>query len=131
MGGRNLRIAVGQISSESNHFVSSPCELGMFRNTGYLFEGEDLFQLQGAGTEVSGGLAVFANSGDIDVLPLLAARANSSGPLSEGCYGYLRENLLQRLKRTLPVDGVLLSFHGSMAAVNEDDPRAISPRPSA
>jgi len=94
----------------------------MFRNTGYLFEGEDLFQLKGVGTEVSGVLAVLANSGDVDVIPLLAARANSSGPLSEGCYSYLRENLLRRLRQALPVDGVFLSFHGSMAAVNEDDP---------
>ena len=96
MGGSKFRLAVGQISSESNHFVTSPCELDMFRNTGYLLEGEDLFQLKGAGTEVSEALGVFADSGEVEVLPLLAARANSSGPLSQGCYGHLRGNLLQR-----------------------------------
>lgn len=122
MNGRNLRIAIGQISSESNHFVTSTCELEMFRKTGYLLEGEDLFELKTAGTEVSGALRVFKAAADTEVLPLLAARANSSGPLSDGCYGYLRESLLRRLQQFLPVDGVLLSFHGSMAAVNEDDP---------
>jgi len=117
-----LRIAVGQVSSESNHFVSSPCELDLFRNTGYLLEGDSLFKLRGAGTEVSGMLATFEEAGDVEVVPLLAARANSSGPLSEDCYGYLKECLLDYLKQAGQVDGIILSHHGSMAAVKEDDP---------
>jgi len=56
------------------------------------------------------------------VVPLLAARANSSGPLSEDCYRYLRDNLIGRLRHALPVHGVMLSHHGSMAATCEDDP---------
>jgi microcystin degradation protein MlrC len=122
MSRKEFRFAVGQISSESNHFVSSPCELDFFRNTGYLLEGEDLFKLCGAATEVSGMLATFEEAGDVEVVPLLAARANSSGPLSENCYGYLKEHLLGYLKRTGQVDGILLSHHGSMAALREDDP---------
>jgi microcystin degradation protein MlrC len=117
-----MRIAIGQISSESNHFVTLPCELDMFRNTGYLLEGEEMFQLREAGTEVSGALAYFKDDPEFTVVPLLAARANSSGPLSQDCYGYLRNALLRRLREANPVDGVFLSFHGSMAAVDEDDP---------
>lgn len=122
MEGSNLRIALGQISSESNHFVYSPCELDMFRNTGYLLESNDLFQLKGGGTEVAGALAVLEDPGDVDVVPLLAARANSSGSLSGECYVYLRDGVLGRLRQALPVDGVLLSFHGSMTARGIDDP---------
>ena len=116
------RIAVGQISSESNHFVAAPCDLNIFRQTGYLLEGREVFELKNSGTELSGALTVLESAREIEVVPLIAARANSSGPLSEVCYSYLRERLLGRLEAALPVDGVLLSHHGSMAALNEDDP---------
>lgn len=117
-----FRIAVAQISSESNHFVRSHCELDLFRNTGYLLEGDKLLDLRGSGTEVGGILATLEEAGDVEIAPVLAARANSSGPLSKSCYEYLRSALLTRLKDSAPVDGVVLSHHGSMAAVGEDDP---------
>jgi microcystin degradation protein MlrC len=122
VGTSKLRIAVGQISSESNHFVSAPCELSLFRHTGYLLEGNDILDLKGSGTEVSGILRVLESASEIELVPLIAARANSSGPLSEDCYRYLRDNLVGRLRHALPVHGVILSHHGSMAAPNEDDP---------
>ena len=122
MGTPSPRIAVGQISSESDHFVSSTCELDFFRNTGYLLERDDLFKLQGTGSEIAGILQALEEQRNIEVIPLLAARANSSGPLSETCYAYLKEHLLAPLQEAGPVDGVILSHHGSMAAVEEDDP---------
>jgi microcystin degradation protein MlrC len=67
-------------------------------------------------------LSTLEEAGDVDVIPLLAARANSSGPLSEACYTYLKGRLLSPLREAGRVDGVILSHHGSMAAVHEDDP---------
>ena len=117
-----LRIAVGQISSESDHFVSLPCELDFFRQTGFVLEGDSVLELRGTSGEVAGMLAVLEAEDEVEVVPLLAARANSAGPLSAACYGRLRGGLLETLRRALPVDGVLLSHHGSMAAADEDDP---------
>lgn len=122
MSPNRLRIAVGQISSESNHFVPSSCELNLFRNTGYLLEGNEILKLREAHTEVSGILASLNAAADVEVVPLLAARATSSGLLSTDCYGYLKAHLLKYLEEAGSVDGVVLSHHGSMAAVNEDDP---------
>jgi microcystin degradation protein MlrC len=115
------RIAVGQISSESSHFVSFLCELELFRETGFLYEGDELFRLAGTDGEVGGMLDVLARDPGVEVVPLVAARANSSGPLSVPCYTYLRDALLGALAGAGEVDGVLLSHHGSMAAVGEDD----------
>jgi len=117
-----LRISVGQISSESDHFVSVPCELEFFRQTGFVLEGESALELRGTSGEVAGMLAVLAADPEVQAVPLLAARANSAGPLSTACYQWLRGGLLDALRRALPVDGVLLSHHGSMAATDEDDP---------
>ena len=119
---RRLRIAVGQISSESDHFVPFHCTLDFFRNTGYLYEGNELLQLAGSDTEVAGILETLQKEHGIEIVPLLAARANSSGPLSKECYAYLKGHLLTSLREDAPVHGVILSHHGSMAAAGVDDP---------
>jgi microcystin degradation protein MlrC len=122
MTGRKYRVAIGQISAESNHFVSSPCAIELFHKTGYVLEGDDLLGLKNTNTEIAGMLAVLENSGEVDIIPLLAARGISSGPLTEQCYTYLKDRLLFPLKDAGRVDGVILSHHGSMAIVNDDDP---------
>src|SRR5438045_3952367 len=94
----SLRIAVGQISSESNHFVAGLCELDFFRKTGYLVEGQDVFTLAGKDNEIAGALAILTQAPDVEVVPLLAARANSSAPLSTVCYQTLKERLLAALR---------------------------------
>lgn len=114
------RIAVGQISSESNHFVFSLCDLDFFRATGFLYERDDLFKLRGTDGEVAGILEVLEEYG-AEVVPLIAGRANSGGPLSDSCYRYLKLKLLSALEASGHVDGVILSHHGSMAAEQEDD----------
>jgi microcystin degradation protein MlrC len=117
-----LRVAVGQISSESNHFVDFECDLDIFRDTGYVYEGPDVLQLAGRDGEVPGMLAALAQDGGARVVPLLAARGVSSAPLTEECYAYLKERLLQLLDQAGAVDAVMISHHGSMAAAGEDDP---------
>lgn len=118
----SLRIAVGQISSESNHFVSTLCELNHFRNTGYLYEGDEIFELKGGDTEVSGVIAALERQNDVEIIPLVASRGNAFGPLSHNCYSYLKKHLIDPLRSAGHVDGVILSHHGSMAVSDEDDP---------
>jgi microcystin degradation protein MlrC len=117
------RVAVGQISQESNSFVAVLAELRDFENS-YLHRGDALFGLAGSETEVAGMLAVCSEQG-AEVVPLVATRAVSGGPLSAACYATLRAALLDPLERVVQsggVDAVLFSMHGSMLAEGEDDP---------
>ena len=118
----SLRIAVAQISSESNHFVPGLAGLDFFRTTGYLLEGPELLDLDCSDTEVGGFLSILQSEEQVEVVPLVAARANSGNPLSAECYRSLKRKLLQGLRRNLPVQGVLLSCHGSMGVQDLDDP---------
>ncbi len=117
-----LRIAVGQISSESNHFVPTRCEVDFLRATGYLHAGAAVWKLANTDTEVGGILAACRRAKNVEVVPLLATRGNSSSVLSRKCWSWLRGEMLRRLRAAGRVDGVILSHHGSMAAENEDDP---------
>ena len=114
------RIAVGQISQESNAFVTWQTELSHFRNS-YLLEGIDLFNLADSQTEVAGALQV-ASQAQAQIVPLIATRSVSGGPLSAPCYAELRSRLIACVEQAGALDGVFLSLHGSMLADGEDDP---------
>jgi microcystin degradation protein MlrC len=117
-----MRIAVGQISCESNSFAGFTCDLETVKATGYLHEGADVFSLAGTDSEVAGALAVLRSDPSVEVVPLLATRWNSSAVLQETAHAELRARLLAPLEAAGPVDGVLLSCHGSMVAAGCDDP---------
>jgi microcystin degradation protein MlrC len=119
--GQPLRVAVGGVSLESNDFVPFTAELETFRDTGFFAEGDAVFDLASTDTEIAGALAVLAAAG-ADVVPLLAARGNSSGRLSRDAYARVRHGILGPLEAAPPPDGVFLFQHGSMEAVGEDDP---------
>lgn len=53
-----------------------------------------------------------------EIAPLLVASTCPGGPLTLACYKSLKEEMLKRLQKALPVAGVLLALHGS-AAVEE------------
>jgi microcystin degradation protein MlrC len=117
---RRPRIAIGSIFQESNHFVTTRTDLALFRNT-YVVEGDELFDLVGTDCEIAGMLSVCTDA-RAEVVPLLAARSVSGGPLTDACYGYLKQALLAPLREAGMVDGILLALHGSMVAESEDDP---------
>jgi microcystin degradation protein MlrC len=117
-----MRIAVGQISCESNTFATFRCDLKTVRTTGYLLEGGDSFSLRGTDNEVAGALAVLEKERGIEVVPLLATRWNSSSVLEADAHTYLCSHLLDALRLAGPVNGVFLSCHGSMVATDSDDP---------
>ena len=115
-----MRIAIGSIFQESNEFVTVQTELDLFRNS-YVYERDDLFRLTDADCEVAGMLAVCARE-NAEVAPLVAAACVSGGSLSDACYTALKDAMLTPLRDAGPVDGVLLSMHGSMTVVSEGDP---------
>jgi microcystin degradation protein MlrC len=117
-----VRVAVGQISCESNTFSTFDCDLDTVRATGYLYEGDEVFALRGTNTEPAGFLDVLGETGDVEVVPLLASRWNSSAVVTKDAYGYLRQRLLAPLEDAGPIDAVAISCHGSMVAGGEDDP---------
>jgi len=117
-----VRIAVGQMSCESNTFATFRCDIETVRTTGYVLQGADVFTLRGTEGEVSGALSVLDKEPDVEIVPLLATRWNSSSVLQADAHAILRGMMLDALRAAGPVDGVFLSCHGSMVAADSDDP---------
>jgi len=116
-----MRIALGAISHEANTFsphLTTWADFGAQR----LWRGEALLEgLEGMGTEEAGAVSVLGRQADCQVLPLLAAKAMSGGPVLGDVFRGLLGELLERLRAALPVDGVLLVLHGAMMAEDEPD----------
>ena len=119
-----MRIAVGQISCESNTFATFRCDLDTVR--------DDRLSARGRGAlraprhrqrSRRRPRRCSTRRPTLEIVPLLATRWNSSSVLAgrracatcgRGCSG--------RLQAAGPVDGVFLSCHGSMVAADCDDP---------
>lgn len=113
----NYRIAIGTIFTESNHLVGTRTDLACFERTELRRGGEILAARDG----VVGGMLRVLNERSAEIVPLLVATAVPGGPLTRECYSALRTELLQRLEKALPVDGVLLPLHGAAAAEDIGD----------
>ncbi len=111
------RIAIGSIFTECNHFCGVALTLTDFERT-ELRRGEEVLT-QSAGTV--GGMLHGLRERHCQVAPLLVASACPGGPIAADCYSQMKEELIQRLRSVLPVEGVLLALHGAATAENADD----------
>ncbi|MFZ0547087.1 MAG: M81 family metallopeptidase [Candidatus Promineifilaceae bacterium] len=115
-----IRVAVGEIAQEGNAFTTKLSELDHF-NSGYIWRGEMITDnLRGTKT-VWGGIIDTIEKANGRVVPLLAAHAVAGGPLSGPCRDTLQNDFLERLRKALPVEAVILVCHGSTLAEDDDD----------
>ena len=112
------RIALGGILTECNHLGGVPIDIEVYKAS-ELFRGREILQLT---KSVVGGLLDGLCTGGAEPVPLIYASACAAGPMTAACYSQLRTEWLERLQRSLPVDGVLLPLHGSALAQGVDDP---------
>ena len=112
------RIAVGGIEHESTSFIPAPTPVEEFQRQ--TVRGDALAKLGHANTIVDGFVRGVCDHG-MKLVPLLWVKGISGGLPTLATYTMLKNDLLERLRDALPVDGVLLSLHGSFAAVGIDD----------
>jgi len=114
-----MRIVIGGISHETNTFSPVWTEYDDFRFArGAAIFDDRLGQPWHAG-ELSFVLEGMGRMGrvkdiDIELLPTFVASALPSGLVRKAAYVRIKEELLRKLRETLPVNGVYLDLHGAM-----------------
>lgn len=111
------RIAIGSIFTECNHFCGTRMTLDVFERS-ELRRGDEILSVS---TGTIGGVLQVLRDNRCEIVPLLAASACPGGPLTADCYSQLKTELIDRLRASLPVAGVILPLHGSATAENADD----------
>ena len=115
-------VAIGGLLIECNHLGGMPADLEAFLADELRF-GDEIFENTGG---VSAGMVEAlrgGHNGDTSptIRPLMMASCCSRGPVTGECYEYLKGQLLTRLSKAMPVDGVLLALHGAASAETVGD----------
>ena len=115
-----MKIFYSSMIQETNTFCPQKTDIALFER-GYVLRGGEIpRRLEGTNTEVGGFLAYFAEH-PAQLIPGLAAWGVACGRVEDEAYAQLSDQILQALKSSLPVDGVLLALHGAMASESLDD----------
>jgi microcystin degradation protein MlrC len=118
----HMKIFLSGLYQETNSFSPIRTDLETFRR-GYLLTGEAIrSELKGTNTEIGGFYSALEKDGEpMEIIAGHAAWAVTSGPLKREALEELTEAMVEPLRQALPVDGVLLSLHGTLAADHLDD----------
>lgn len=115
------RILIAECKQEISSFNPVESEYENFK----VEHGDEIFGHRGLNTEIGGALSVFDAEPGLELLPTIAARAGSAGPLSSAGWTQLSKEIVDAVRVGLEgggVDGIYFSLHGAMGAVNELDP---------
>ena len=58
---------------------------------------------------------------DVEFIGTVTAKAMPGGPVEAGAYAAIKGEILERLERLLPLDGLYLDMHGAMNVIGMDD----------
>jgi len=121
-----MKLASSGIQHETNTFASTPTTIDDFvrdSNCGANLDGGEIIfrHFRDTGTIHGGYIAATDADPDVELVPLLCARAQPSGIVAQACFDEMLQRFLQRLQNILPVDGVLLDLHGAMVTEDHDD----------
>ena len=117
MANKKLRIAFGQIWQEQNTFCPIKTNISDFKQNGLFFGKEIIDRFTGI-NEIGGFIKAaedFKNS-DVELIPTIRVWAWPKGNVTKAAYKEIKKELISYLKKNLPIDGVLLSLHGSMVS---------------
>ncbi len=118
------RIAVGGFQHETNTFAPTPADYAAFESGGGwpgLCFGEALLPtVSGANIPAGGAFEAFQRGGHSTV-GLVWGAASPSDRVTRDAYERIAGEMITRLQKALPVDGVYLDLHGAMVAEHHDD----------
>ena len=115
------RIGILALLHESNTFLDEPTTSDHFRSN-LLTEGAGVLEaFRGTQHEVGGFLNVIDGTPDFEAVGIFAARAMPFGAITKECWAELTGNLIHRLQRELPLDGLLVAPHGATVAASAAD----------
>jgi microcystin degradation protein MlrC len=118
------RIAIAEISQETNSFSPVPTTLADFEAEGIWHGGEIIDRSLGAKTAIGGFLRAVHDlgRGEVEVVPLLRATAFPGGSVERTVYERFKAEIVEGLRSAGSIDGVYLPLHGAMDVEGMRDP---------
>ena len=115
---RDFRLAIGALTHETNQYVRFPTTLEDFD----VDRGDEVFVARMAnGRTCLGGMLDAVRDLGATAVGTLSANAEPWGTIEGEAYRALKDELLERIGASLPVDAVALDLHGAGVAEGFDD----------
>jgi microcystin degradation protein MlrC len=115
-----MRLITGGISHETHSFSAEPTTVETFD---ILLRGDELLAFAGANHSIGGVIDACRELG-IELVPTFYAGEMSTGVPDRQTFEALVGELCQRIAASLPADGIVLTLHGAMVAVDFADAEA-------
>ncbi len=117
-----MRIAIGQISHETNTMFGPPTPVTEFERQGWAV-GQEIINNSTGVRGYLGGMIAAGSDNDIEIVPTFAAQAHPSGPIERSAFDTMLANLQDGIEAASAggFDAVCLSLHGAGTAVGIDD----------
>ena len=116
----NPRIAVGGIMHESNTFSKDETDLKDFAGR-LISRGDEIIAEFATSAHEVGGYIEGAEKYGLELVPTIVANAMPAGPVTDCALDSLTDELIDRLKKAQPLDGLLLALHGAMVVESHAD----------
>lgn len=114
------RVAIAELSHETNSFSSVPVDLAFVERCGIVRGPAVIEQARDTATVLAGFIDAAAEV-ELELVPLLSVWITPAGKVTREAYETLLAELLTGIERAQPLDGVLLSLHGAMVAEHVSD----------
>jgi len=116
-----VRIAIAQITQESDTFSPVPGTLEDFKQNGLYYNTNFLDKLKSR-TEIGAFLDVVEEENiDVELFPILYGFGQANGRVETKALQFFEEKLVEGLTKVLPIDGMFFALHGAASAEEEDD----------
>lgn len=115
-----MRIAIGQVSHETNTFCAGLTTIDDFKERAWLY-GQEIIDANRDVRSYIGGMIDAAERMGIELIPTFAASATPSATISRDTFERMRDDLLAGVREAGEIDGVCLSLHGAGVAEGVDD----------
>lgn len=113
------RVLIAELKQETATFNPWPTRYDDFRIT----RGDEIITAySGTQTELAGASDTFRKSGQVEIVPTVAAAAVSGGPIAQSDLDRLIDELLASVRKHRAVDAAYICLHGAMAGEQDDDP---------
>ena len=115
-----MRIAIGQLSHETNTMFGPPTPVEEFQRQEWLHGPEIVERNRGVRTYL-GGMIDAAAEREVELLPGFATTAHPSGTIQRSAFDRMLSELLAGVREAGEIDAVCLALHGAGSAEGVDD----------
>ena len=116
-----MRIAIAQVSHETNTFSNEPTDEAAFRMRSWIEGAELLARHRGVQDYMGGMIDEAAALSDIQLLPTLGAITSPSGTIRGKTWTEIKRRVVAGLEAVAPFDAICLELHGAGVAETTGD----------